>query len=113
MSWPKAESPNPRNPADRVALLSASRYEWTLIDYAIWSIGAITVPIYETSSVSQVQWTLTDSEAVVAVVENGPSSPRPSTRAARQVDVELVLTKLEGWASVHARSPLAAVGLKR
>jgi long-chain acyl-CoA synthetase len=55
---------------DRVALLSATRYEWTLIDYAIWSIGAATVPIYETSSASQIQWILTDSEAVVAVVEN-------------------------------------------
>ncbi|GAA1682873.1 AMP-dependent synthetase/ligase [Kribbella yunnanensis] len=55
---------------ERVALLSPTRYEWTLIDYAIWSIGAVTVPIYETSSPSQVQWILTDSEAVVAVVEN-------------------------------------------
>ncbi|MFG1907970.1 AMP-dependent synthetase/ligase [Kribbella sp. NPDC048928] len=55
---------------DRVALLSPTRYEWTLIDYAIWSIGAVTVPIYETSSASQIQWILTDSEAVVAVVEN-------------------------------------------
>jgi long-chain acyl-CoA synthetase len=55
---------------DRVALLSATRYEWTLVDYAIWSIGAATVPIYETSSASQIQWILTDSEAVVAVVEN-------------------------------------------
>ncbi|TDU87028.1 long-chain acyl-CoA synthetase [Kribbella voronezhensis] len=55
---------------DRVALLSATRYEWTLIDYAIWSIGAVTVPVYETSSASQIQWILTDSEAVVAIVEN-------------------------------------------
>jgi len=55
---------------DRVALFSATRYEWTLIDYAIWSIGAATVPIYETSSASQVQWILTDSEAVAAIVEN-------------------------------------------
>ncbi|WP_020390369.1 AMP-dependent synthetase/ligase [Kribbella catacumbae] len=55
---------------ERVALLSATRYEWSLIDYAIWSIGAATVPIYETSSASQVQWILTDSEAVVAIVEN-------------------------------------------
>ena len=55
---------------DRVALLSATRYEWTLIDYAIWSIGAVTVPIYETSSASQIQWILTDSEAVVAIAEN-------------------------------------------
>ena len=55
---------------ERVALLSPTRYEWTLVDYAIWSIGAVTVPIYETSSPTQVQWILTDSEAVVAVVEN-------------------------------------------
>ncbi|TCC05487.1 AMP-dependent synthetase/ligase [Kribbella soli] len=55
---------------ERVALLSPTRYEWTLIDYAIWSIGAVTVPIYETSSTSQIQWILTDSEAIVAVVEN-------------------------------------------
>ncbi|MFF1816930.1 AMP-dependent synthetase/ligase [Kribbella sp. NPDC058245] len=55
---------------ERVALLSPTRYEWTLIDYAIWSIGAVTVPIYETSSASQIQWILTDSEAVVALVEN-------------------------------------------
>ncbi|MFD7158494.1 AMP-dependent synthetase/ligase [Kribbella sp. NPDC059898] len=57
-------------PGERVALLSPTRYEWTLIDYAIWSIGAVTVPIYETSSPSQIQWILTDSEAVVAIVEN-------------------------------------------
>ncbi|MGW6198257.1 AMP-dependent synthetase/ligase [Kribbella sp. NPDC055110] len=57
-------------PGERVALLSPTRYEWTLIDYAIWSIGAVTVPIYETSSTSQIQWILTDSEAVVAIVEN-------------------------------------------
>ncbi|TCC23837.1 AMP-dependent synthetase/ligase [Kribbella speibonae] len=55
---------------ERVALLSPTRYEWTLVDYAIWSIGAVTVPIYETSSTSQIQWILTDSDAVVAVVEN-------------------------------------------
>lgn len=54
---------------DRVALLSATRYEWTLVDYAIWSIGAVTVPIYETSSEEQIQWILTDSEAVAGVVE--------------------------------------------
>ncbi|MFG1812781.1 AMP-dependent synthetase/ligase [Kribbella sp. NPDC049174] len=55
---------------DRVALLSPTRYEWTLVDYAIWSIGAVTVPIFETSSATQIQWILTDSEAVAAVVES-------------------------------------------
>ena len=54
---------------DRVALMSKTRYEWTLVDYAIWTVGAVTVPIYETSSAEQVQWILTDSGAVAAVVE--------------------------------------------
>src|ERR1039458_6097120 len=38
---------------DRVGLMSRTRYEWTLIDYAIWAAGAVTVPVYETSSVEQ------------------------------------------------------------
>ena len=43
---------------DRVALMSKTRYEWTLVDFAIWIAGAVTVPIYETSSAEQVQWIL-------------------------------------------------------
>ena len=48
---------------DRVGLMSRTRYEWTLADYAIWSAGAITVPVYETSSSEQVAWILSDSGA--------------------------------------------------
>ncbi len=54
---------------DRVALMSATRFEWTLIDYAIWTAGAVTVPIYETSSAEQVEWILSDSGAVAAFFE--------------------------------------------
>src|SRR5829696_1835909 len=54
---------------DRVGLMSKTRYEWTLADYAIWAAGAITVPIYETSSAEQVQWILGDSGAVAVIVE--------------------------------------------
>ena len=54
---------------DRVGLMSRTRYEWTLCDYAIWTAGAVTVPIYETSSAEQVQWNLGDSGAVAVVVE--------------------------------------------
>jgi len=57
-------------PGDRIALMSKTRYEWTLVDYAIWSAGAVTVPIYETSSAEQVQWILGDSGTVGAVVED-------------------------------------------
>jgi long-chain acyl-CoA synthetase len=54
---------------DRVGLLSATRYEWTLVDFAVWSVGAVTVPIYETSSAEQIEWILRDSGAVACVVE--------------------------------------------
>lgn len=54
---------------DRVALMASTRYEWTLLDFAILSAGAVVVPIYETSSAEQVEWILTDSGAVAAVVE--------------------------------------------
>ncbi|MFD6567797.1 AMP-dependent synthetase/ligase [Micromonospora profundi] len=54
---------------DRVALMSRTRYEWTLLDYAIWAAGAVTVPIYETSSAEQAAWILADSGAVAVVVE--------------------------------------------
>jgi long-chain acyl-CoA synthetase len=56
-------------PGVRVGLMSHTRYEWTLLDYAIWSVGGVTVPIYETSSAEQVAWILSDSGAVACVVE--------------------------------------------
>jgi long-chain acyl-CoA synthetase len=57
-------------PGDRIALLSRTRYEWTLFDYAIVAAGAVTVPIYETSSAEQVAWILSDSGAKAVVVED-------------------------------------------
>ncbi len=66
------------SPGDRVTLMSKTRYEWTLADYAIWFAGAITVPIYETSSSEQVAWILSDSGAVAMIAE----TERHSTMAA-------------------------------
>ena len=57
-------------PGERVGLMSSTRYEWTLADYAIWYAGAVTVPIYETSSAEQIQWILSDSEAVGVFLES-------------------------------------------
>lgn len=57
-------------PGDRVGLMSSTRYEWTLADYAIWYAGGVTVPIYETSSAEQIQWILSDSEAVGVFLES-------------------------------------------
>jgi long-chain acyl-CoA synthetase len=58
-------------PGDRVALMSRTRYEWTLIDYACWAAGAVTVPVYETSSAEQVEWILSDSSARAVFAETG------------------------------------------
>ncbi|WP_080793863.1 AMP-dependent synthetase/ligase [Corynebacterium pacaense] len=54
---------------DRVALLANTRYEWSVLDYAIWAAGAVSVPIYSSSSLSQVQWIIEDSAAVLAITE--------------------------------------------
>ena len=56
-------------PGDRVALMSHTRYEWTVIDFAIWAAGAVGVPVYETSSAEQVRWILSDADVRLAIVE--------------------------------------------
>ncbi|MGA5194904.1 AMP-dependent synthetase/ligase [Streptomyces exfoliatus] len=71
-------------PGDRVALLSRTRYEWVLLDFAIWSAGGVTVPVYETSSPEQIQWILGDSGATLVLVES----------AAHQESVESVQANL-------------------
>ena len=79
---------------DRVGLMSKTRYEWTLCDYAIWTAGAVTVPIYETSSAEQVQWNLGDSGAVGVIVEsaaheqtlNEVKDQLPDLKGAWQID---------------------------
>lgn len=57
-------------PGDRVAILSATRPEWMLIDFAIWAAGAVPVPIYDSSSSGQIDWIMRDSGAVAIVVED-------------------------------------------
>ncbi|MET0589709.1 MAG: AMP-dependent synthetase/ligase [Naasia sp.] len=57
------------NPGDVVGLMAKTRYEWTLVDFAVWFAGAILVPVYETSSPSQIQWNLSDAGAVAVIVE--------------------------------------------
>ncbi|MFE7570070.1 AMP-dependent synthetase/ligase [Streptomyces sp. NPDC057539] len=63
-------------PGDRVALMSRTRFEWVQLDFAIWSAGGVTVPVYETSSAEQVQWMLGDSGAVAAIVESPEHAAR-------------------------------------
>jgi long-chain acyl-CoA synthetase len=57
-------------PGDRVAIMARTRYEWSLLDWALWAVGAVGVPVYETSSAEQVHWILSDSGASLVVVEN-------------------------------------------
>jgi long-chain acyl-CoA synthetase len=56
-------------PGDRVAIMSRTRYEWTLVDFAVWAAGGVGVPVYETSSADQVHWILSDSDVRLAIVE--------------------------------------------
>ncbi|MFJ8186273.1 AMP-dependent synthetase/ligase [Streptomyces sp. NPDC096105] len=56
-------------PGDRVAVMSRTRYEWTLLDFAIWAAGGQTVPVYPTSSADQVEWIVRDSGARHVVTE--------------------------------------------
>ena len=69
---------------DRVALMAKTRYEWTLVDFAIWTAGAVTVPVYETSSSEQVAWILSDSGAVACVVET-PAHARTVARVQGEI----------------------------
>ena len=107
---------------DRVALISKTRYEWTLLDYAIWCAGAVTVPVYETSSAEQVEWILSDSGAAAVVAEtaahaaagrgdaraacpssgtSGSSTRAPSTSWSPSARVSPTTT----WSGVVPRSP--------
>ncbi len=54
---------------DRVAIMARTRYEWTILDFAIWYAGAVVVPIYDTSSAEQIDWILNDSATVGIIVE--------------------------------------------
>ncbi|MFI9624322.1 AMP-dependent synthetase/ligase [Streptomyces sp. NPDC052042] len=86
---------------DRVALLSRTRYEWVLLDFAIWSAGAVTVPVYETSSPEQIRWILGDSGATLCVVES----------AAHQESVESVRADLPALKGVWQIEADALAGL--
>jgi long-chain acyl-CoA synthetase len=56
-------------PGDKIGFMCKTRYEWTVVDFATWFAGAVLVPIYETSSPSQVQWNLSDSGAIAVILE--------------------------------------------
>jgi long-chain acyl-CoA synthetase len=75
---------------DRVAVISKTRYEWTLVDMALFTVGAAVVPIYETSSAEQVDWILSDSGARAAFVETADHLAIVEAARAKSPDLEQV-----------------------
>jgi long-chain acyl-CoA synthetase len=63
-------------PGDAVAIMSRTRYEWALVDFALWFAGAVSVPIYETSAPAQIEWVLSDSNSVALIVETSDHEAR-------------------------------------
>jgi long-chain acyl-CoA synthetase len=79
-------------PGDKVAFIARTTYDWTLVDFALFYAGAVMVPVYETSSPSQISWILTDSGAVACMTESADHSARLDEIRA---DVPLVRTTWE------------------
>ncbi len=76
--------------------MSRTRYEWTLLDFAAWSVGAVPVPVYETSSAEQVHWILSDAGVRLAVVETAAHAAEVATVRDRLPGLEDVLVVEDG-----------------
>jgi len=89
---------------DRVALMSSTRFEWSVLDYAIWAAGGVTVPIYETSSAGQVEWILEDAEPVLLILENDAHvlETKDVVAAAPSVRTTFVIENASGTDAVQA-----------
>ncbi|MEO8828375.1 AMP-binding protein, partial [Lapillicoccus sp.] len=99
MSWGLA-------PSDRVAIMAGTSFEWMVCDFAIWTAGGVTVPIYETSSAEQVEWILQDSGAVGVFVAD-------AERAEIVASVRTTLTDLRTVWSMDADGPISATDTQR
>lgn len=94
-------------PGDKIGFIARTTYEWTLVDFALFYAGAVMVPIYETSSASQIAWNLTDSGAVGCIVESAGHGARLA-----EVRADLPLIR-EVWAMHEgALDSLVANGTK-
>ena len=82
-------------PGERVAIMSKTRYEWTMTDFAVWTAGAVPVPIYETSSAEQVSWIVRDAGCAALVLET-------PTHAATLAEVRGDLTELRDVWQIEA-----------
>lgn len=83
-------------PGDRIGIMSRTRYEWSLLDWAAWAAGAVPVPLYETSSAEQVSWILTDADVSLLVVESAAHAEVAAQVAAETPHVREVLVIDDG-----------------
>jgi long-chain acyl-CoA synthetase len=90
-------------PGDRIGLMSQTRYEWTLIDYAIWTAGGVTVPVYETSSAEQIEWILGDSGARGVFAETGEHAATIGAVAGRLPGLDLGIWKFDELGKLSAQ----------
>ncbi|MFC3576913.1 AMP-dependent synthetase/ligase [Streptomyces yaanensis] len=77
-------------PGDRIAVMARTTYEWTLLDFAAWAAGLVTVPVYPTSSVFQIRWILQDSGAVALVTETAGQAAALGPERSRLPDLRHV-----------------------
>ncbi|WP_094215616.1 AMP-dependent synthetase/ligase [Streptomyces diastatochromogenes] len=104
-------------PGDRIAVMARTTYEWTLLDFAAWAAGLVTVPIYPTSSVFQTRWILHDSGAVALVTETPGQAAAIGPELERMPDLRhlWVMEKghVERLAELGAQVPDGEVGVRR
>jgi long-chain acyl-CoA synthetase len=91
-------------PGDRIGLMSATRYEWTVIDYAIWTAGGVTVPVYETSSSEQIEWYLGDSGARGVFAESDAHAATIGAAADRLPGLDLGIWKFDELSKLSAQA---------
>ncbi|PQZ91060.1 long-chain fatty acid--CoA ligase [Arthrobacter sp. MYb227] len=99
-------------PGDRVAIMSRTRYEWALVEQAIWFAGAISVPIYETSSPFQVEWILRDSGARHVFTEE-PQHAAVVRAALASLGEEVTIWPFESAGTQNSLDSIPASGLQK
>ncbi|MBQ1094992.1 long-chain fatty acid--CoA ligase [Streptomyces sp. b94] len=104
-------------PGDRIAIMARTTYEWTLLDFAAWAAGLVTVPVYPTSSLFQTRWILQDSGAVTLVTETAAQAAALGPELDRIPDLKhlWIMEKghVERLAELGERVPDAEVEVRR
>ncbi|MFJ5261601.1 AMP-dependent synthetase/ligase [Streptomyces sp. NPDC088387] len=104
-------------PGDRIAIMSRTSYEWTLLDFAAWAAGLVTVPVYPTSSVFQTRWILQDSGTVAMLTETAEQAAAMGPELGHLPDLRHLWTIDKGHvdrlAEVGRSLPDSEVGVRR